>query len=205
MKRTKDEVKTTKNFFNTDYVINKAKYENGDFTQWLNFEKEKYEGYGYDFEFLGLKIIQINIEPIKASIRSYIDLSPDLKNSKSILNIRNSKHNCLQLSITAWLYPAIDHATRERKYVNNLFEPRQQHEDDFVYAIRIQKLYNILVWVYTPHGEDTVEFFKPVDYFDKDRKDVGILVWGNHCALIKNIENLIERPKKSQHKFDYCY
>ena len=53
-----------------------------------------YEGYGYDFEFLGLRIIQINIEPTKASIVSYIDLPPDLKISKSILNIRSYKYNC---------------------------------------------------------------------------------------------------------------
>ena len=33
-------LKTTKRFFNTDYIINNAIYENGDFTQWLNFEKE---------------------------------------------------------------------------------------------------------------------------------------------------------------------
>ena len=38
-KRTKDEVKTTKIFFNTDYIINITTYENGDFKQWLNFEK----------------------------------------------------------------------------------------------------------------------------------------------------------------------
>ena len=60
-KRTKEEVKTTKIFFNTDYIINNAIYENGDFTQWLNFEKEIYECYGYDVEFLGLRSIQINI------------------------------------------------------------------------------------------------------------------------------------------------
>ena len=60
-KRTKEEVKTTKMFFNTDYIINNARYETGDFTQWLNFEKEIYEGYGYDFRFPGLRSIQINI------------------------------------------------------------------------------------------------------------------------------------------------
>ena len=67
-KRTKEEVKITKVFFNTDYIINNAIFENGDFTQWLNFEKEIYEGYGYEFEFLGLRSIQINSEPTKASI-----------------------------------------------------------------------------------------------------------------------------------------
>ena len=162
-----------------------------------------------------MKSIQLNIEPTKTSIGSYIDLPPDLKNSKSILIIRNYKYNCLQLTITAGLYPAIDprsgfynHATRESKYVNNLTITRQQNEDDFAYIIRIQKLYNINIWVYTPRGAGKVELFKPVDDFHKDRRDVRILVWGNgtteHCALLKNIETLLDRPNKMNHKFYYC-
>ena len=136
-KRTKEEVKTTKIFFNTDYINKNAIYEYGDFNRWLDFEKEIYEGYGYEFEFLGIRSIQLNIEPTKASIGSYIDLPPDLKNSKSILNIRSYKYNCLQLTITAWLHPAPHHATRESKYADKLIEPRQQHEDYFAYIIRI--------------------------------------------------------------------
>ena len=143
----KKKLKLLKNFFNTDYIIHKAIYENGDFTQWLNFEKEIYEGYGYDFEFLGLRSIQINIESTKASIGSYIELPSDLKNSKSILNISNSKYNCLQLTLTAWLHSAMDHATRESKYQNKLIVPRQQHEDGFGYILRIQKLYNNNIWI----------------------------------------------------------
>ena len=83
-KRTKEEVKTTKVFFNTDYINNNAIYEYDEFNRWLDFEKEIYENYGYDFEFLGIRSFQLNIEPTKASIGSYIDLPPDLKNSKSI-------------------------------------------------------------------------------------------------------------------------
>ena len=90
------------------------------------FRKELYEGYSCDFDFLGLRSIQINIEPTKASIGRYIDSPPDLKNSKSILNIRSYKYNCLQLTITARLHPAMDHATRENKYLNNLIEARQR-------------------------------------------------------------------------------
>ena len=74
-KRTKEEFKTTKIFFYTDCIINNAIYENGNF-KWLNFEKEIYEGYSYDFEFLGLRSIQIHIGPTKAAIGSYIDLPP---------------------------------------------------------------------------------------------------------------------------------
>ena len=80
-KRTKDDVKITKIFFNTDYVINNAIHDYGDFKQWLDFEEDIYEGYGYDFDFLGLRSIQINIELTKAFIGNYNDLAPDLKNS----------------------------------------------------------------------------------------------------------------------------
>ena len=168
----------------------------------------RFEGYGYDFEFLGIRSIQLNIEPTKASIGSYIHLPPHLKNSKSILNKRSYKHNCLQLAITAWSHPVIVNATRESKYVNKLIEPRQQHEDDFAYIKRIQKLYNINLWVYTPCGEGKVEIFIPVDGFKKDRKDVRILVWSNgqieHCPLIKNIETLLDRPNKNNIEYYYC-
>ena len=138
----------------------------------------------------------INIEPNKVSFGSYIDSPPDLKNYKSVLNIRNSKYTSLQIIITAWLHPAMNHATRESKYVNNLIEAGQQHEDDIAFMIRRQKLYNTIIWVYTPFGEGKVELLIPVDDFDKDRKDVRILVWGNHFALVKNIENLLDQRTK---------
>ena len=77
-----------------------------------------------------------------------------------MLNIRSYKYNCLQLTITAWLHPAMDHATHESKYVNNLFEARQRDEDDFAYIIRIRKLYKINIWVYTSCGGGKVELFK---------------------------------------------
>ena len=124
------------------------------------------------------------------------------------MNIRSYKYNCLQLTITAWLYPAMQHGTCESKYQNKLIEPRQQHEDDFEYMLRIQKLYNINISLYTPCGGGKVELFKPVDDVDKDRKDVTILVWGDgtteHCALIKNIETLLDRPNKNNIKYYYC-
>ena len=114
----------------------------------------------------------------------------------------------MQLTTTAWLHPAMDHATRESKYVNNQIEARQRDEDEFAYIMRIKKFHNINIWLYTPCGGGKVELFKPVDDFDKDRKDVRILVWGDgtteHCALIKNIETLLDRPNRMNHKFCYC-
>ena len=60
----------------------------------------------------------------------------------------------------------------------------------------------------TPCGDGKVELPKSMHDFNKDRKDVRILVWrdgqAKHCALIKNIETLLHRPNKMNHKFYYC-
>ena len=66
-------------------------------------------------------------------------------------------------------------------------------------------MYNINIWIYTPYGNGKIELFKQVDDLNKDRKDVGILVWSNsqieHCAVIKNIETLLELPNKNNIKY----
>ena len=76
------------------------------------------------------------------------------------------------------------------------------------YILRIQKLYNIKIWINTPCGNGKVEFFRQVDDFNKGGKDVRILVWSNcqieHCALIKNKETLLVRPNKNNIKYYYC-
>ena len=104
----------------------------------------------------------------------------------------------MQLTITAWLHSVTGNATRESKYVDKPIEPRQQHEDDFGYILRIQKLYNTNIWLYTPCGGGKVELFKQVDDFNNDRDDVRILIWRNgqieHCAL-KKYRNPVSSPK----------
>ena len=96
----------------------------------------------------------------------------------------------------------------KKKYIDKLIEPRQQHEDDFGYIIRTQKLYNINIWLYSPCGGGKVKLFKKVDDFNKDRKDVRILVQSNgqikQCALLKNIETLLVRLNKNNIKYYYC-
>ena len=105
-------------------------------------------------------------------------------------------------------------------------------KDDLANIISIPKLCNINIWLYTAYVEGKVELFKLVDDFDKDRKDVRILVCDGsptirepasqmlhhdeqralsatkgrteHCALIQTIETLIERPNKKNHKHYYC-
>ena len=69
-------------------------------------------------------------------------------------------------------------------------------------------MYNINIWIYKPRDNGKIELFKQVDNFNKDRKDVRILVWSNgqieNCALITKIETLFERPNKNNIKYYYC-
>ena len=78
--------------------------------------------------------MQLNIERTKPSLGSYIELPTGLRSkTKAILNIRNNKFNCLRLCITAALFPAADHATRESKYIKNLVDDWKDNENTYDY------------------------------------------------------------------------
>ena len=115
------QLKSIKINFRTDEYMTKDHRLN--LNQWLDHVKETYEGYGYDYEFIGISDVQLNIEKTKPSLGSYTQLPPGLRSkTKAILNTRNNKFNCLRLCITAALFPVTDHATRESKYINNLVD-----------------------------------------------------------------------------------
>ena len=66
-----------------------------DLNQRLDNTSETYEGYGYDYEFLGIIDIQLSIQRTKPSLGSYIELPPSLRTrTKAILNIKSNKFNC---------------------------------------------------------------------------------------------------------------
>ena len=91
--------------------------------QWLDYVKEMYEGYGYDYKFIGITDMQISIEKTKPSIGSYTEIPLCLRDkTKAFLNIRSSMYNCLRLCITAASYPVTKKASRENKYIDHLVE-----------------------------------------------------------------------------------
>ena len=51
--------------FNTDYILKKAINENEDIKNRPDFEKEKYKGYGYLFETLGIQSTQKVLNQLK--------------------------------------------------------------------------------------------------------------------------------------------
>ena len=82
-KRTPDgEEGVPKDYFRTDEYMTKDHRLN--LNQWLDHVKEKYKGYGYDYEFIGISDVQLNIERTKPSLGSYTELPPRLKSKTSI-------------------------------------------------------------------------------------------------------------------------
>ena len=191
-----EETKTTLINFRTDEYMTKD--HRLDLNQWLDNTRETYEGYGYDYEFLGITDIQLNIERTKPSLRSYIEIPLNLRTRRrAILNIKSNKFMFLRLCITAALYPVTQDATRENKYINNLVDDREYNETAYDFIAKIQNKYNINIWLYRPTQDSNiakVERLEKCSNFVKDRQSVIILVWNEHCPLIKNVEVLLERP-----------
>ena len=205
-KRGEEETKTTLIKIRTDeYMTIDHRL---DLNQWLDNTRETYEGYGYDYEFLGITDIQLNIERTKPSLGSYIELPPNLRTrTKAILNIKSNKFNWLRLCITAALYPVTQDATRENKYINNLVDDWEYNETAYDYITKIQNKYNINIWFYRPAQDSNIAKvgrLEKCSNFVKDRQNVRIPVWNEHCALIKNVEVLLERPNTKHAKFCFC-
>ena len=60
--------------------------------QWLDHVKETYEDYGYDYEFIEISDVQLNMARTKPLLGSDTELPPGLRSrTKAILNVRNNK------------------------------------------------------------------------------------------------------------------
>ena len=86
-RKREEETKTTLINFRTEEYMTKD--HRLDLNQWLDNTRETYQGYGYDYEFLGITDIQLNIERTKPSLGSYIKLPTNLRTgTKATLNIK---------------------------------------------------------------------------------------------------------------------
>ena len=135
--------------------------------------------------------------------------------TKAILNIRSNKFNCLRLCIAAALHPVTEDATRENKYINKLVDGWEYNETAYDYITKNQNKYNINIWInrptvvlhHRPAQESNIaeeERLEKCSNFVKDSQNVRILVWEEHCALIKNVEVLLETPNTKHAKFWFC-
>ena len=100
-----------------------------------------------------------------------------------------------------------EHATKENKYINNLVDDWEYNETAYDYITKIQIKYNTNIWFYRPAHDSNiakVDSLEKCSNSVKDRQNVRILVWEEHCALIKNVEVLLERPNTKHAKLWFC-
>ena len=98
-------------------------------------------------------------------------------------------------------------ATRENKYINNLIDDWEYNETAYDYITKIQNNININIWFYRPTQDINiakVECLEKCSNFVEDRQNLRILIWNEHCALIKIVEILLERPNTKHAKFWFC-
>ena len=60
-----------------------------DLNLWLDNTRETYKGYGYDYEFLGISDIQLNIERTKLSLGLYVEIPPKIDKKLGFLSGMN--------------------------------------------------------------------------------------------------------------------
>ena len=146
-RRGEEETKTTLINFRTDEYMTKD--HRLDLNQWLDNTRETYEGYGYDYEFLGITDNKLNIKRTQPSLGLYVELPQNLRTrTKTILNIESNKFNCLRLCITAALYRVTHDAARENKYINNLVDDWEYRETAYDYITK-SKINIISIFGYT--------------------------------------------------------
>ena len=131
-------------------------------------------------------------------------MSYQITTTKDKLNIKNYKYNCVRLSIIAGLYPVDKDGTSESKYVSNLIDDYELSEGDYEYITRMQDKYKFNISIYKTCGNIKVEISVIYQIFSKDRKNVRLLVWNGHCALNKNLDELLERPSTTKCKLWHC-
>ena len=82
----------------------------------------------------------------------------------------------------------------KKKYENIFIVPRQLNEDDYAHIIRKQRLNNIFYGYKLLVVTAKKQYKQAIDFF---RRDIRLLVWEEHCVLIKTIETLIEKQNRS--------
>ena len=103
--------------------------------------------------------------------------SDDLKDkTKAISNIKNKNFNL---------------GIRENSFSSNLIY--ELGESVYVYITRIQDKNKLIKYMYKPCENSKIGLLVRSQTYSKDRKNVGLLAWNEHCAVVKNIDVFLKR------------
>ena len=173
------------------------------FVDCQEFQREG-SGWAVD-EVLYLKLMMAKYVPLKGS--QYIDLPPNVKNSKAVINIQNDDDKCFLWSVLAHLYEANDHRYRVNHY--------KQYESELdmngiVYPVAVKD-----VPKFEKQNNISVNVFGYEDGYyplyisrNQEEKHVNLLLiekgGKTHYCLITDLNKMLHSQTNHQHETFYC-
>lgn len=146
---------------------------------------------------------------------SYNELPASVKNSKSVINIKNTDHKCFLYSILASRHEIVSHPERVshyEKFINEL----QWKETDFPMAINkipyFEKKNNIKVNVYAIDKDSVTSKISLNRSKSQNTEEINLFLHDKHYSYIKNWSRFSGGKQEHvcpncfwKHKNDQCY
>ena len=176
-----------------------------DFNNFSDFNSYLIDGIRRKFEYIqsfdyivtyGIESIDINIikyNPLEGA--SYTEIPVHMKNTKSIINIKNKDQKCFLYSLIASRKKDLIHAERVSHYENEVYDDETTQkfiykESDFPMALskitHFEKKNNITIHVYSVDEKD--EKVRISLYRSKNKTDevINLFYYNKHYSLIKS-------------------
>ena len=170
-------------------------------------ENEKFKNSGFVFN----KILEFQVsiaQWIPLSGSSYVEIPDRLKNTKSIINVKNKDNKCFLWAIMRADYPKEKHPERITDLKNMLKNnPNLYNMDGIEYPVsqksykRFEKQNNKLINVFS---YDESDYIYPLYLSKKPNDAIDLLLYNDHYCLIKNFNKLNSSKTKDEHKKYFC-
>ena len=171
-------------------------------SQWVS------EGSGWTVESIESHHLNIaNYSPLKGS--SYIDLPPEIKNPKSLINIKNEDNECFRWCHIRHLNPQNKNPQRIKKIDKNLIKQLDYSNIEFPVTVKqinkIEKQNNIRINLF---GYEEKQKFPLYISQEKYHEHMELLLINkdkkNHYVLIKNFNKFMFDQTKHKCKKYFC-
>ena len=172
----------------SDWLYNHEQFV---FNNWQHqIENEELRGSGLEKKYITQIEIEIyKIKEIKAS--SWIELPPEYKNSKSILNIENNDQYCFIWSILAHLHPAKNNSNKIYNY-KPFFHNLNLKDLDFPMSInqipKFEKQNGLNINVFELEEDTLIPIYVNENY---SASQIDLMLYHDHYCLITKLHTLI--------------
>ncbi|VDI00402.1 Hypothetical predicted protein [Mytilus galloprovincialis] len=143
--------------------------------------------------------------------KSYIQLPPNLRTSKSVINTKNKDNKCFLLSVLASLHPAKHHDERVKQYKRFENDLNMNGIEYSVHPSAMQKFEKQNNFSVTVIGYEEGQLFSVFTSKLKNgyHHQVNLLYFqkndNHHWCWIKNLDRCLYHTKPSIYKYNFCH